>query len=211
MGRNVNIIAGIFLLIISYSFFSSYGLPSQLSMSILGAYFVFNGIFGIFQYNYVLIKRSYLGSLGLATYIGLIMVYLYLFNPYFVKDPLFYFFAFGFVSFGIVALNMYQRVENYQKMVKPYENALKINPNDITALNNKGAVMAEFRAYPDAIECFDKVVEIEPNDAAAWHNKGYSLEKLVNQQAAIEYYDKALKVDPGFVNAKKSGKIILEN
>ena len=62
-------------------------------MSILGAYFVFNGIFGIFQYHYVLIKRSYLGSLGLATYIGLIMVYLYLFNPYFVKDPLFYFFA----------------------------------------------------------------------------------------------------------------------
>ncbi len=117
------------------------------------------------------------------------MNYIYTFKPAFVKDPLFYFLIISSLSFVISALGIYQRVKRYQKAVEPYEKDLIINPKDVTALNNKGAVMAEFRTYQEAIEYFDRVIEIDPNDAAAWQNKSYSLEKLVNQQAAVEYYD----------------------
>ncbi len=165
--RKASIIGGIFLLLISYYSFLSYGSPSQLFISIIGAYFIFSGLFSMFQNNYVLNKSSYLGIMGMIVYIGLIMIYLYVFNSAFVKDPLFYVFAIMLISFIITIPYRYQMIKKYQNAVKPYENALKVNPDDVNALNNKGAIMVEFKAYHDAIEYFDKVVGIDPNDAAA--------------------------------------------
>jgi len=97
------------------------------------------------------------------------------------------------------------------KYLTEYNEALKLNHEDTTALNNKGTVLAGQKLYNDALECFEKVLEIDPEDAAAHHNKGVILSKLGNHREAVEYYDKALEIDPKLEKAKKEGKIILEN
>jgi tetratricopeptide (TPR) repeat protein len=104
-----------------------------------------------------------------------------------------------------------QRMKLYQNTSKTYEKDLEINPKNTTALNNKGAALAERKFNQEALECFDKILQIEPKDGAAWHNKGVILNNLRKHQEALKYYDHALTLDPKLKNAKQAGKIILEN
>jgi len=110
-----------------------------------------------------------------------------------------------------VLIDSLRRWERFENALKPYDEALSINPNDTTALNNKGVELTGQKRYGKAIECFNKTIEIEPQDAAAWHNKGVVLKKQKKREKAKKYYNKALELDPKFELAKKSGKIILEN
>jgi len=105
----------------------------------------------------------------------------------------------------------FREMKNYQKAIAIYDDALKINPKDTTALNNKGTALISLNKYQEAIKCFEKALEIDPKDASVLHNKGVNLEKLGKHQDAIKYYDRALELDPQFEGAKKSGKFILEN
>lgn len=123
----------------------------------------------------------------------------------FADSGLFIFIAFIFIYTGI------RWMIKHQKALVPYDEALKINPNNTAALNNKGVKLAEISEYQEAIKYFDKILEINPNDAAALHNKGVILDKLGKQREAMQYYDNALKIDSGFKKAKNDNKIILEN
>lgn len=105
--------------------------------------------------------------------------------------------------------------DRIEKAVEPYDKILEVNPDDNTSLNNKCVELANLKRYNWAMECFDKVLESDPDDSAALHNKGVVITKLKKTRKATEkaneYFDRALESDPGFKNAKRSGKIILEN
>lgn len=118
------------------------------------------------------------------------------------------------ILFIAVVLWMFRTWNKIEKAVKPYNKALEINPDDTTALNNKGVELTHLKRYNWARDYFDRVLELKPQDAAALHNKGVVLRKLRKTmkvtENANEYHDLALEVDPGFENAKLSGKMILE-
>jgi tetratricopeptide (TPR) repeat protein len=104
--------------------------------------------------------------------------------------------------------------DKIEKAVKQYDNILKMDPYDITSLNNKGVELTNLKKHRWAMEYFDKALEVDPNDSAALHNKGVVLSELKKTreatQKANEFFDRALEADPGLDDAKRSGKIILE-
>ena len=65
---------------------------------------------------------------------------------------------------------------------------MKINPNYIYALYNKGVNLGNLGKYKEAIESFDKALKIDPNDVNALTSKGDALNRL--RREAIESFDK---------------------
>ncbi|MGB9979270.1 tetratricopeptide repeat protein [Methanobacterium sp.] len=202
------LIIGIFFLVYSaYPLLSEVPLVPYIFFAPLG---IWNIIDGLFQKKGH-INQSYHPGMWIGMLLwGITIAYIYLFQPVYVKDPVFYIYIIPFVVLLGMAIYEQQRVKKYKKALKPYEKAIKANPEDTAAWNNKGATIAKFKAYHAAIQCFNKVIEINPKDAAALYNIGVILMELGNLQEALKYYNIAQDLDPGFKNAKKAGEMILE-
>jgi len=197
-GRKFLIAVGVLFLIESLLTFLSNGIPSQLlHNTFFGVSLVLMGMSGIFQdYEYfILNKSSYIALLSLTIYSWTITAYIYLFKPVFTIGPDFYIFAVLLIFLTAIAAFGYKKFREYQKAVEPYEKTLKIKPADVTALNNKGIILAGFKAYPQAVECFDETLKIDPENVQAMYCEGNVLAKMKIYQTAVEYYDKALKLD----------------
>ncbi|HJU14752.1 MAG TPA: tetratricopeptide repeat protein [Candidatus Nitrosotalea sp.] len=68
--------------------------------------------------------------------------------------------------------------EKNQEALEAYNMATEIDPNYVSAWNNKGIAFFRLRKFQDAIDCYDKVISINPNHANAWFNKAKALRGL---------------------------------
>ena len=66
----------------------------------------------------------------------------------------------------------------YDEIIKIYDRALAIEPNDITVITNKGIAFYNLARYNEAIEIFDQGLKIDPNHVGCLYNKGLVLEEL---------------------------------
>jgi tetratricopeptide (TPR) repeat protein len=93
-----------------------------------------------------------------------------------------------------------------------YNEALAIDPGDVSHLYNKGLTLTDLGKYEEAITYYDKVLAINSTDftlciCVLYANKGLSLDALGKYEEAITYYDKALAInsnssspyDPSFI------------
>ncbi len=202
------LIIGVFFLVYSvYPFLSDTPLVPYIFFAPIGIWNILDGIFAKKSH----LNRSYHPGMWIAMVLwGIIIVYIYLFQPVYAKDWIFYIYLIPFLFILALAVYEQRRMRKYKKAVEPYENTIKTNPEDTTAWNNMGATIAKFKAYQAAIQCFNRVIEINPKDAAALYNIGVVLMELGNLHDALKYYNIAQELDPGFKNAKKAGEMILE-
>ncbi len=91
--------------------------------------------------------------------------------------------------------------KEYSDALKWYDKVLKIEPDEISALNNKGLALKNQGKIEEAIEWHDKALKIDSNDVDTLNNKGSALDDLGKYQEAIEWHDKALKIEPDDVYA----------
>lgn len=56
-----------------------------------------------------------------------------------------------------------------------YDKALELDPNHVSAWNNKGIVLYRLKRFEEAIVCYDKAIEIDPKYANAWYNKANAM------------------------------------
>jgi len=94
---------------------------------------------------------------------------------------------------------------SYEEAIQAYDKVLEIDPNNYTALINKGHVL-EFWAldlYNESLEVTTEILEENPDDALAWQGKGAALSGLNRQgeddeayAMAIEVLNKTLEKDP---------------
>lgn len=77
-----------------------------------------------------------------------------------------------------------------------FEEALRLEPNDLGALSLKGYALDSLGQYREAIGCFDKILESEPTESNILINKGISLSHLGKYDEAIAYFDKVLDNEP---------------
>lgn len=80
--------------------------------------------------------------------------------------------------------------KNYTQAISYYDKILKIDPQNIHALNNKGNAMVKMGNAFDAIAYFNKALEIEPHSLITNKN-------LLNAQIHLQYYPV-----PGFVEVQ---------
>lgn len=85
---------------------------------------------------------------------------------------------------------------SYEEAIAAYDKVLEIDPDDYTALINKGHAL-EYLAldsYNRALEITSEILEENPDDALAWQGKGAALSGLNRQGEDDEAYAKAIEV-----------------
>ncbi|MFH1061441.1 MAG: tetratricopeptide repeat protein [Candidatus Omnitrophota bacterium] len=85
------------------------------------------------------------------------------------------------------------------KALKSFEQAYKINPQNMDVLYNIGVLHLENNRYDQAIKIFEQVIAQDPDDSAAYNNIGFALFKQGKYEEAIKFYNKVLAFDPGDV------------
>ena len=87
--------------------------------------------------------------------------------------------------------------ENFTLAVGHFDAAIKYNPNDGAAYNDRALCMVELGIIDEAFNYFDQGIKVEPDYATIYHNKGWLLNNLGRHSEAIEYFKKALELEPG--------------
>lgn len=95
----------------------------------------------------------------------------------------------------------YSDAENFEEEIKTYDKILEIDPNNIRALNKKGAILMLLSNGAEGINFVDKALEVDPNYAPALVNKGIWIGINDDEEKAIEYFDRALQIEPEDLNA----------
>lgn len=112
----------------------------------------------------------------------------------------------GFITLVFIAAvrSMLKGRNKKEKLLEPYDKILAVNPNDTTALNNKGVKLFEFFRYNEAMQCFDKILKINPNDTTALHNM--DLLEEMKDHTITDYFKKI----PKYKIIEKEDKLFLE-
>ena len=90
--------------------------------------------------------------------------------------------------------NLIERANDYlsegeiEHALQIYDEILKSNQTNISALNYKGLAFASMGNYEEAIKTYNKVLTIDPNDVDAKYNKNIALLSLNQSQEANIIY-----------------------
>ena len=95
----------------------------------------------------------------------------------------------------------YQNEKDYSKAIKHYSNAIKLNPQMITAYANRGSTYGDNGNLEKAIKDFNKAIELKPDFAGAYYNRGRTYRRNGNLEKAIKDFNKAIGLEPGFAEA----------
>jgi tetratricopeptide (TPR) repeat protein len=91
------------------------------------------------------------------------------------------------------------------------EEIIRLDPNNIFALNNLGNLFALKNQYNEALSLFNRVLTIKPKYSLTLINKGHCLQKLQKYSEALSFYQKAVKINPNINNIYFSlGNCLLE-
>jgi tetratricopeptide (TPR) repeat protein len=82
------------------------------------------------------------------------------------------------------------------KALADFNEAIRLDPQDAEAYNNRGAVHAELGDHPRAIADFTAAIQRQPSLAAAYRNRGNSYLETADPQKAAADYRAAVRLDP---------------
>lgn len=96
----------------------------------------------------------------------------------------------------IIRANTYFEEGDYEDAITYYTKALKVNPQDAIAYNNRGLAWGKKGDYDNSIADFTKAVEINPQYADAYKNRGLAYYDKGDYDSAIGNYTKAVEINP---------------
>lgn len=85
---------------------------------------------------------------------------------------------------------------NFEIAIEYLDEAIKHNPSDGAAYNDRALSMIELGVIDGVIEYFDKGIEVEPDYETIYHNKGWFLNNLGYYTEALELLNKAVELKP---------------
>jgi tetratricopeptide (TPR) repeat protein len=83
-----------------------------------------------------------------------------------------------------------------QVVIKSYDEAIRLNPNDAEAYFNRGNAYYNLNRKKRAIEDFDMAIHLNPQFAEAYHNRGTTYRDLGQYNQAIEDYGETIRLEP---------------
>jgi tetratricopeptide (TPR) repeat protein len=93
---------------------------------------------------------------------------------------------------------------NYDDAITNYTKALKINPRNAIAYNNRGLAWGKKGDYDNAIADFSKAVEINPQYTDAYNNRGIAYYEKRKYDSAIADFTTAVEINPQYADAYKN-------
>lgn len=85
---------------------------------------------------------------------------------------------------------------DYERAIFDFNQALVLNPNELSALNGRGAAWRASAQYERAIADFTEVIRLAPPNASPYNNRGASYTDLRQYDKAISDFDAAIRLDP---------------
>jgi tetratricopeptide (TPR) repeat protein len=79
--------------------------------------------------------------------------------------------------------------------------ALKRNPTNALALNNRGNALNGLKRFEEALASYDRALAVRPDLAEAVCNRGVALHELKRFEDSLAAYDRALTVRPDYAEA----------
>lgn len=74
--------------------------------------------------------------------------------------------------------NLYFQLGDYKKAISYYDQVLEINPNNLDALNNKGAALVKLGKADEAIQYYIKILSIDPNHSTAKSGLKFAIKEV---------------------------------
>jgi protein O-GlcNAc transferase len=98
------------------------------------------------------------------------------------------------------AFENYQR-GNLQQAEDTCKEIIKVQSNNINAINLLGIIYYQLKNYDRAIQYMKDVIKLDPNSAQAYYIIGHSMQEKKQLDEAITYYQKALQYSPNLTDA----------
>ena len=87
------------------------------------------------------------------------------------------------------------------RAIADYTQAIRLDPNDAFAYNNRGITYKNKGDYDRAIADYTQALRLDPNDAAVYNNRGVAYADKGHLDRAIADYTQALQLDPNHASA----------
>ena len=79
----------------------------------------------------------------------------------------------------------YSARNQYEKAIKSYSKAIRLNPYSANAYNKRGVSYQAIGQFDKAIQDYDEAIRLDPENAASpYHNRGLAYEALGNSLQA---------------------------
>ena len=91
-----------------------------------------------------------------------------------------------------------QRMKQYAEALNDFNEAIKIDPENISAITYRGVNYVWLRQYGEALVDFDRAVELDPQYPLALAERGANFMRLGRNQEALEDLDRAIELDPKY-------------
>lgn len=84
----------------------------------------------------------------------------------------------------------------YAEAVKDYDQVLKLDPDHVGTITNRGIAKDRLTDYKGAIADFTKAIALDPTYIVAYTSRGLSKYNLKDYKGALADYDKAIELSP---------------
>lgn len=91
------------------------------------------------------------------------------------------------------------------------DESLKITPNNVATLLNKGFVLEKLDDLEESTKCYDSVLNIDEHNKSALTNKAHNLRRKGDLENALNLINEVLDIDPNFTIAINNKTSILSS
>ena len=89
-----------------------------------------------------------------------------------------------------------QSVGLYEDALRSFDEALKLKPDYVEALNNKANLLHTLHRHHEALACLEQAIALNPDDDKALGNLGYVMTEYKRNAHAAELFGRLLEINP---------------
>ncbi|HYT28427.1 MAG TPA: tetratricopeptide repeat protein [Ktedonobacteraceae bacterium] len=105
--------------------------------------------------------------------------------------------------------NRLSDLKRYEEALAAYEQAIRLDPDDATAYNNKSAALIKLKRYEEALIALEQAIRLDPKNAVGYTEKGAALDQLGRYEEALIALVQAVQLDPNNTLAHKRRGAVL--
>ena len=104
----------------------------------------------------------------------------------------------NFIQSKLLLANISTKNRDFIKTKKFLNEAIDMQPNNVSVLNNLGTVCKELGETKNAVSYYKKVLQLDPNNTNAYYNLGATCYDLKQLKEAKSYLQKSTELQPDF-------------
>jgi tetratricopeptide (TPR) repeat protein len=108
----------------------------------------------------------------------------------------------GFVLLMFVVVGCRDTYDTYvDNAIKDYTEAIRLDPENVSAYTNRGFSWANKNEHDKAIEDYNEAIRLDPEYAKAYYYRGRTWNLKGELDKAIKDFNEAIRLDPEYANA----------